>query len=136
MNTTPKLKNAVEAIAAAHGMDLTTQGSHIRLDMPGMNRLCIEVIWRNQISIAHYFESNGDLVADPDVVVLVTPEGWVPMYFQNVYAYSEAIELDDAGNIATVDPQVLASLVEFCQGWGETLDAEGWATRGELERVG
>ena len=30
-------------------------------------------------SIAHYYEQNGDLVADPDVVFVRTAEGWSPI---------------------------------------------------------
>ncbi|MBK8417496.1 hypothetical protein [Candidatus Villigracilis saccharophilus] len=43
---------------------------HVRFDMPHYNRLVIE---RHDalISVAHYFEQNGDLVPDPDVEVRI-----------------------------------------------------------------
>lgn len=132
---TPRLKNAVEAIAAAHSLDLSEVGTHIRLDLPHMNRLCIEVIWNNQISIAHYYMLNGDLVPDPDVVVLVTNEGWLPITFQNLYTYSEAVELDDDGGIQKIHEKILKGLVEFCDEWGSTIESERWATSGQKWEV-
>jgi uncharacterized protein DUF6908 len=41
---------------------------HVRFDKPGYQRLVIER-HGNMISVAHYFEQNGDLIADPDVEV-------------------------------------------------------------------
>jgi len=46
----------------------TQTDSHVRFDMPHYDRLVIE---RHDalISVAHYFEQNGDLVPDPYVEV-------------------------------------------------------------------
>ena len=43
---------------------------HVRFDMPHYNRLVIERHYA-LISVAHYFEQNGDLVPDPDVEVRI-----------------------------------------------------------------
>ena len=43
---------------------------HVRFDMPHYDRLVIER-HDSLISVAHYFEQNGDLVPDPDVEVRI-----------------------------------------------------------------
>ena len=47
----------------------------MRFDKPGYQRLVIER-HGEMISVAHYFEQNGDLVADPDVELHYP--SWVP----------------------------------------------------------
>ncbi len=64
-------------------------------------------------SVAHYYESNGDLVPDPDVVFLRREDGsFCPVSFQNSIAFREAVRWLDDGTIE-VDTREQASLVEF-----------------------
>ncbi len=44
-------------------MATVSVGSSLRLEMPHFDRLVIEKIAAKHISVAHYFEQNGDLVA-------------------------------------------------------------------------
>jgi hypothetical protein len=67
-------------------------------------------------SVAHYFESNGDLVPDPDVVFVRTADGWSPISFQNSIAYRVAVHFHDDGTIE-VDEREQADLVSFCNQW-------------------
>jgi len=63
MKTCPKMKTVIEQLAQHHSLDVTQVEAHLRLDLPGFDRLVIENIGLNRISVAHYFELNGDLVA-------------------------------------------------------------------------
>src|SRR5215208_4477306 len=80
METCPKMKAVIEQLAQRHGLDVNQAEAHLRLDLPNFDRLVIENIGLNCISVAHYFELNGDLVAEPDVVFYTGREGeWVPI---------------------------------------------------------
>jgi hypothetical protein len=70
MKTSPKMQRVIEQLAKQHGRDLSQDEAHLRLEMPGFDRLVIENIGLRRISVAHYCEMNGDLLADPDVVFL------------------------------------------------------------------
>jgi hypothetical protein len=63
-------------------------------------------------SVAHYYESQGDLVPDPDVVFARTATGWAPVSFQNSIAYRAAVRFDSDGTIE-VDEVEQADLVSF-----------------------
>lgn len=67
-------------------------------------------------SVAHYYEQNGDLVPDPDVVFVHAAGGWTPISFQNSLAYRIAIHFHDDGTI-DVDEKEQADLVHFCNTW-------------------
>ena len=58
-------------------------------------RIEIECLQQTSIgplfSVAHYFEQNGDLVPDPDVVFVRAADGWAPVSFQNLLAYRIAV---------------------------------------------
>jgi hypothetical protein len=68
MKSSPQMQRVITELAAKYSINLRQVGSHLRLTMPGFDRLVIECIGQNQVSVAHYYELNGDLVAEPDVV--------------------------------------------------------------------
>ena len=67
-------------------------------------------------SVAHYFESQGDLVPDPDVVFLRAPAGWAPASFQDSRVYRVAIQFHEDGTIE-VHEKEQRDLVSFCNLW-------------------
>jgi hypothetical protein len=67
-------------------------------------------------SIAHYYEQNGDLVPDPDCVLVRAAVGWSPVSFQNSIAYRVAVHFHEDGTIE-VDEKEQADLVSFCNVW-------------------
>jgi hypothetical protein len=76
-------------------------------DRPGVGPL---------FSVAHYYEQSGDLVPDPDVVFVRSPQGWSPVSFQNSMAYRVAVTFHDDGTIE-VDAKEQSDLVSFCNVW-------------------
>ena len=74
-------------------------------------------------SVAHYYEQNGDLVPDPDVVFVHAAGGWTPISFQNSLAYRIAIHFHDDGTIE-VDEKEQADLVSFCNNWMKNIRAQ------------
>jgi hypothetical protein len=80
-------------------------------------------------SVAHYYEQNGDLVPDPDVVFVRAATGWSPISFQNSVAYRVAVHFHDEGTIE-VDEKEQADLVRFCNTWmGNIQQQQGLSPR-------
>jgi hypothetical protein len=109
------------------------QGSDYRkiVNPPYMN-LTIER-HGSQITLTHYGEQNGDLMADPDVAFEVVD--WEnglkfaePVSFQNAYAgyFSAVYTYDDNGKRVGVRPQVKAELKAFCILWFRNLREQGF----------
>ena len=67
-------------------------------------------------SVAHYYEQNGDLVPDPDVVFVRPADGWSPVSFQNALAYRVAVHFHEDSTIE-VDEKEQADLVQFANHW-------------------
>src|SRR5205823_5547511 len=78
---------------------------HIRLEAPGFMPLVIEAVGTGPrglplVSVAHYYEQQGDLMRDPELTCEVGPDGtFHPVSFtqDNVGAYHEAVFVDEAG---------------------------------------
>jgi hypothetical protein len=81
-------------------------------------------------SIAHYYESNGDMVPDPDCVVIRRADGsWAPSSFQNSIAYRSAVTFHDDGTIE-VDEREQRELTRFVNVWMKNVsEQQGLPTR-------
>src|SRR5574338_558388 len=94
---------------------------HVRFDMPHFDRLVIE---RHDelISVAHYFEQNGDLIADPEVELHYP--SWVPTGItQTFFGYrSKFIERDGK---TFVDTRFHKQVSSFLSIWARNIKAQG-----------
>src|SRR5689334_23022982 len=91
------LKNLARIVALHGGLDALRR-QPIRIEPPseGLMRLCIEPVGTGPnglplVSVAHYYEANGDLVADPEMTFEVIPDdgpagwrsgAWYPVTFE------------------------------------------------------
>lgn len=65
------------------------------------------------VSVAHYFESNGDLVPDPDVVFVRRVDGsFAPISFQNSLVFNQPVRWLEGGAIE-IDAREQASIASF-----------------------
>ena len=116
-----------------HGIDLFQAGAYFRLDMPNFDRLSIENIGGNRISVAHYFEQNGDLVADPEIVFYVCEFGWYPLEITQAWGgWRQVASLDAAGHIEAVNLRGQAEVAQFATTWARNIEAQGWLERGTI----
>ena len=68
-------------------------------------------------SVAHYFEQNEDLVADPDVTLLRALDGdFYPLSYQDARVYRLSVEIESDGGVR-VDRARQADLAQFVAGW-------------------
>ena len=133
MRACPRMEKAIAALAEKHDVNLKQVGANFRLDMPGFDRLCVERITTGCISVAHYFEMNGDLVAEPDIVFFVDFSGaWYPIAInQSITGWREYAQLDDAGiAIVRYKPQAQKDLAEFAEMWAQNIKDQGWLKDG------
>jgi hypothetical protein len=120
-----RLKMTTLSRAAAAVLDQLTDGLGVgesrKLDRgAGFMAVSVECLQQTGLgplfSVAHYFNSNGDLVPDPDVVFVRAADGWSPMYFQDSRSYREAVTIHADGTIE-VDENEQRDLVSFCNMW-------------------
>lgn len=124
MNRTP-MQVSVEEIAIASktfiefsAALLKGHGYSIRLDQPNYDRLVIEVVGVNRVSVAHYFEQNGDLMSDPEIVFQIFyPNGWFPVQITQspVGRFREASE-----------GKYLPGVISLARMWGKNIRDQGW----------
>ena len=144
------MKN-VARIIEIHGGLAALRSKAIRIEppCPGFMRLCIEHVGTGPrdmplISVAHYFEQDGDLMADPDLVFEVNPDEdgplswkageWGPVSFTQhlTGTYQEAVLLRD-GKVM-VAPRLVASLKSFARMWDRNVKAQGYVAAFERQR--
>jgi hypothetical protein len=133
MKVSPKMKEEIEKLAQKHEVPLAQVGDHFRLDMRYYDRLCVEKIGINRISVAHYFEMNGDLVPDPDIVFFVQDSGdWCPIGInQSIGGWRSYVKMTlDGEGIEAYDEVGQADLANFAEIWAQNLADQGWLERG------
>jgi hypothetical protein len=81
-------------------------------------------------SFAHYYEQNGDMMRDPDVVMLRCAgmyPGTVPVYFPTAYRQDglgidrEYVIFNETGNGYKIAKKMQADLSVFCNQWARNL---------------
>ena len=88
----------------------------------------IEIIGQQHVSlivsIAHYFESHGDLCQDPEMTFLVNDTGVYAMTFQQAMpsVYQEAVRLEDEG--VRYNQRLQRDLTRFANDWLKNIQAQ------------
>ena len=132
MKTCPTMQVVIEQLAAKHAVNIKEKGAHVRLDLSGFDRLCVERIRQTCISVAHFFESQGYLIPEPDVMFFIDPDdNWIPIDItQSVGGWQRYAELsEDFTHILRCNRQGQAMLAAFCEQWAQNLIEQGWLER-------
>lgn len=134
MKTAKTFQNYIERLAAKHGADLSKVGTHLKLTNEPYQDLVIEVPHPRQISVAHYYEQNGDLVPDPDLVCWIEQGVWYPVRFQNSLIHSNAVASWHAnGDVLQYYPQQQMDLASFAYTWARNLSRQRWLSQSTLK---
>ena len=103
-------------------------------------RLCIEHIGTGPcgyeaISVAHYFEQNGDLCQDPEMCFELVPQGAHIVY--EPYLFQQAIPPIHQEVFATgaENPRLKRQLTVFAQQWDHNLKAQGFESAAAKQQV-
>ena len=112
----------------------------IRLKVEGFMPLVIEHVGvgpRGQplVSVAHYYEQQGDLMADPDMTFEVADGTWSPVEFQQASPpiYQRAVFRGDDGKVL-IKPKLVADLKRFAALWNRNLRDQGFLKAAEVLR--
>lgn len=131
MQTTTTMQTIITRIAEKYGLDLTAIEAHLKLTNGVYQPLVIEKISRQLVSVAHYFEQNGDLVADPDVVFFMGYGDWVPVEISQVLGYTRAVWLaEDGQTIEKFKSRTQADIASFCRTWAKNIREQKWLEEG------
>ena len=136
-----EMKNAARIIELNGGL-AELADRPIRIDMDGFDRLCIEHVGAGPngyplVSVAHYFEQNGDLMSDPEMTFEVIPSddprigwksgSWHPTSITQspVGRYRQAVWVDDRGRVM-VNPAEVRDQKFFARIWNRNIGAQGY----------
>ena len=75
------------------------------------------------ISIAHYGEQNGDLMADPEMTFTIVNGEYYPISFKNDYAgiYQEVFDYNEDGESEAIDIKLQSNLTAFANQWMKSI---------------
>lgn len=126
----------ITKLAAKHGLDLTTVGSHLRLTMPNYQPLTIEVIGEHQVAVAHTYRQHGDVMFDPEMVFYTGygGNGWLAIRWRNdgVHVDQVSVVLSD-GVPARYSPRMQADHAAFAAMWARNLKVQNWLTSATVD---
>lgn len=101
---------------------------HVRFDMPPYQPLVIER-HGERISVAHYYEQNGDLVPDPDVELQYP--SWTPTAITQALGIRREKFIERDGR-TFVDTLFHKQVSFFLALWARNIQAQGWAENGQV----
>jgi len=108
---------AVKQILAAKGVedpDEMELGDNYEVEAAGYMDLVIEKVAPGKVSVAHYYEQRGDLMADPEIVFRVDGEDWTAVeYTQHPHVYQR-------------NEEGLPSAQSFSTKWSKNLHRQGF----------
>jgi hypothetical protein len=121
------MKNVQKIIDIFGGMD-RLKAKYIRLENEPYMRLVIEAIGPGprglpSVSVAHYYEQNGDAMTDPEMVFeIAADECWHPIMFQNsgLGLYLEAVFQNEKGQVL-IRPRLVRDLKSFARSWNKNI---------------
>ena len=88
-------------------------------------QVVVERLTADRYSVAHYYEQNGDLCADPEMEFYRFHTGaWAPVAIQQTFGRQVAIELGADGKPAALRPRVLRELCSFTTMWMRNFRAQ------------
>ncbi|MFO0749142.1 MAG: hypothetical protein U1F43_26290 [Myxococcota bacterium] len=131
MKPAKNLKASVLAVLKAHRkLDAFTtpgEGFHVAVQSPGYMDLVIER-HGDRVTISHYFQQNGDMVADPDVEFYIAGDfEWYPVAMQTQWGYHVCLEFE-AGKMTRQNPTTAKDILAFTNVWARNIKEQGFST--------
>ncbi len=132
------MKSAIEKILAAHDqLEPFHANKHYAVKIANEPFMPLSIEKHDdRITVTHYYESNGDLVPDPDVEFAeIGGDDWLPVAIQHASGlYCVAAQRADGTGNWLVSKRAMADLKSFVRMWARNLIAQGFA-KGKIARV-
>ena len=136
MNTTQQTKidgrvAPMFAFLQKQGVDFTaTEHKSYKLTSEGFMPLTVETWIENEtlsVSVCHYGKSNGDLMADPEIVYkkALHSDMEIPIYFKNDFVGIEQIAHKIENGQELYNRALIKDLQRFSKTWARNLKAQG-----------
>lgn len=114
----------------SQGFDLNEKRhTSYKLKTQGFMDLTVESWIENgvrKISVCHYYEQEGDLMRDPEIVYRVTQNGnEIPEYFRQDNLGIEQFVFHTVNDESKIDPELLEELKSFTKTWVQNLKQQG-----------
>lgn len=87
------------------------------------------------VSVAHYYEQNGDLMRDPDMVFEVSQGmGWGPISYRQdgLGIFQESVFLNEEDKVM-INPRLVLEMKTFARQWDKNLKEQGFLQAAEEE---
>lgn len=138
MRKSRKMQQLIEKMAKVRDIDLSSPEAHFKVESGGFMDLVVENIGLNQVSVTHYYEQNGDLCQDPEIVFLVGCDGewyaieWTTpplmMFGRVAGGYRRYVEIDAAsGSWKRANLKGQRDLAIFANKWANNLRMQGFS---------
>jgi hypothetical protein len=91
---------------------------YAKIDNSDFMAVVVEKLSYDIVSVAHYGELNGDLMADPEMVFLEVDNEWYPYYYLNHYAGIEQVAVQFCnGRPSAINHKLQKDMAGFANGW-------------------
>lgn len=137
MRYSREMQKLVSRMAKDRGLDLAKLGTHFRAESGAFMDLVVENVSHTtsetRVSVAHYCEQNGDLLADPDIVFMVGCDGewyaveWTTPAVGRFGGYSRYVETDGKGSWLRANMKGQRDLGIFANKWAKNLKVQGFS---------
>ncbi len=129
LNTKAKLV-AQKLYEAMYNEPHMKQEGYAKIDTSDFMPVSVELIgeisgYGNVISIAHYGEQNGDLMADPEMTFVIIQGDYYPISFRNDHLgiNQEVFRYQD-GKPTHIKPELQSDLTTFANTWMKNLQEQ------------
>lgn len=96
----------------------------VSIELVGTSSSSFEILTGEVWAVAHYYEQNGDLMADPDMTFVLNKAGQIiPLSFQQdcLGIYRESVVRDSSGAITAVIPSLIRDFKSFVKMWANNI---------------
>jgi hypothetical protein len=113
---------------------------HVKLHVEGFMPLTLEKLPIDGpnggvlLSVCHYFEQNGDLMADPEIEFEIRGEEWLPISFRQDSTGTNRIVVQKVGTQVLANPHILRDLQSFCRVWDKNIHDQGFMKAEQAKR--
>jgi hypothetical protein len=131
MRPSKRMKNVIEKILDAVGKKPLDRKLYVKVTQDGYDRLVIEGLGGRKVSVAHYFEQNGDLIADPEIVFFIGYDGnWyaveTTMVLIGTREYAKFARRNGRWELTHLNRAMQADLSSFAGIWAKNIREQGW----------
>ena len=98
---------------------------HLRIENEPYMPLVIER-HSDRVMVTHYYNQNGDLIADPDVEFMILGDKWFPAAMQDTFGHTEVLSHNSDTGLFEVATKKYSSVLSFTNMWARNIKAQGF----------